>query len=245
MWDLINGRVIRIICEPDVILPLSTNQTCATLNHWIILNQKVSAALCSLECRIKILKHRFRIFCSEIGTFANVELFLPCSFLNEKLGGEKRSKAPKSKNIDIFEMKCPIWTKKNLPMCIIWNRCQFVTGELYCTLLISNKTCPKSIRYMETSQIWIHTLGLLLHCITSFWREKNFPAKYPSKFTTWKCRALDYFLSTVAICIVSIYFDEKNFPTVVCHGVTYIEGVRRYRIWRSKNFRFIEIVFYW
>ena len=28
-----NGRVIRIICEPDITLPLSTNQTCATLNH--------------------------------------------------------------------------------------------------------------------------------------------------------------------------------------------------------------------
>ena len=182
MWDLLNGRVIRIICEPDVILPLSTNQTCATLNHSIILNQKVSAALCSLECRIKILKHRFRIFCSEIGTFANVELFLPCSFLNEKLGGEKRSKAPKSKNIDIFEMKCPISTKKNLPMCIIWNRCQFVTGELYCTLLISNKTCPKSIRYIHGNIANLNTyFGSTIALYHFILTRKKFPRKTPLK----------------------------------------------------------------
>ena len=98
------------------------------------------------------------------------------------------------------------------------------------------------VRYMGISQIWIHTLGLLLHCITSFWWEK---LSQENTHGNWKCGELYYFLSTVAICIVSIYFDEKNFPTVVCHGVTYIEGVRRYRIWRSKNFHFIEIVFYW
>ena len=59
------------------------------------------------------MKHRIRIFCSaepvsnKIGTFVNVELFLPCSLLNEK-----HLKAPKSKNIDIFEMKYPYLDKK-------------------------------------------------------------------------------------------------------------------------------------
>ena len=76
--------------------------------------------------------------------------------------------------------------------------------------------------------LWVY------YCIVSLhFDEKKLSQQNPhqnSSHGNWKCRELDYFLSTVAICIVSIYFDEKNFPTVVCHGVTYIEGVRRYRI---------------
>ena len=90
--------------------------------------------------------------------------------------------------------------------------------------------------------LWVYYCTLSLHFDEKKISQQNTPQNSPhgnvALLTT-------FYLHTVAICIVSIYFDEKNFPTVVCHGVTYIEGVRRYRIWRSKNFHFIEIVFYW